>query len=209
MGNHYAVLEVAGICPKTGYPMSKDGHLLCTFDSDGSVVKDWGVMNNKLVCFTDPYGSLEYAYGSEDDFHCFDYALIHAGPRGEFIILDSTINSETGCFIMGGSYAVLPVNTQKEKEYAVSFAEGIVDLAVQWCFDNEVRPSKRGWNQDHRYFVRKVAEELFEYRFYDFKKRESRFSGRQFRFGGKTIDAIVDECMCTQGIFSDVLGASL
>jgi hypothetical protein len=210
MGDHPSRLESVGLCEKTGYPVSRDGHLLRTIcNRTGEVIAGWDQPGTELEVLTDPYCFLHFAYGSGDDFHCFDYELVDAGPRGKFIILDSTVNSETGCFIMGGTYAVLPINTEKEKKYAVSFAEGIVDLAVEWVFDNDVKATKRGWNQDERYFVRAVARALFDYKFRNWKKDEDRFSDRQFRFGGKTIDKVVAECARSEGIFSHVLGASL
>jgi hypothetical protein len=210
MGDHNSSLASVGLCEKTGYPVSRDGHLLNTICyRTGEVIADWDKPGVELQCFTDPYCHLYYAHGSGDDFHCFDFEVINAGPRGDFIILHSTINSETGCFIQGGSYAVLPVNTEEQKMYAVSFAEGIVDLAVQWMFDNEVRATRRGWNQDEMFFVRSVASALFEYRFEDWRKNEPKFSDREFRFGGKAINKLVAECICKEGTFNDVLGASI
>ncbi len=210
MSDHNTSLVSVGLCEKTGYPISEDGNLLNTIcDRDGKVIEGWDKPGVELKCFTDPYCHLEYAHGSGDDFHCFDFEVINAGPRGEFIILDSTINSETGCFIMGGSYEVLPVNTTEQRKYAVKFAQGIVDLAVEWVFDNDIKASKRGWNQDAEYFVRSVADALFDYRFKDWKNDKPKFSEREFRFGGKAINKLVEECMCKHGIFNDVLGASL
>lgn len=207
MGDHNSKLTSVGLCDKTGYPISDHGHLLQTIcGRTGEVIEGWDKPGIELTCFTDPYCHLYYAHGSGDDFHCFDFEVITAGPRGDFIVLDSTINSETGCFIMGGTYKVLPINTTEEKKYAVRFAEGMVDLAVEWVFDNGIKATKRGWNQDSRYFVRSVAAALFECEFHDWCKNADKFSDRQFRFGGKVIDKVVAEC-CTQGIFGDVLAA--
>ena len=200
---------VAGICPDTGYPLDEYGRLLNSLDPrDGCPVKDWDKQGTELYNFTSPYGHLHFAHGSGDDFHCFDYEVIDAGPRGSFIILESAINSETGCFIMGGTYKVLPCNSQAEKEYALAFAQGIVDLAVEWCHDNGIKVTKRGWNQDAQHFVRCVAMALFSYEFKDFNKGGDLFSDRQMRFGGKKIDALVSRLMCKNGIFGDVLEAS-
>ena len=45
---------------------------------------------------TDPYGSLEYAVGSGDDFWCFDF---HVDESRKRVRLHAVINSETGSFI--------------------------------------------------------------------------------------------------------------
>lgn len=200
---------VDSVCELTGYPKDVFGRLLNSLDpQDGCPVKDWDKPGTELCNFTSPYGHLHFAHGSGDDFHCFDYEVIDAGPRGSFIILDSTINSETGCFIMGGTYKVLPCNSQAEKEYALAFAQGIVDLAVEWCHDNCIKVTKRGWNQDAQYFVRCVAMALFDFKFKDFKRGEYLFTERQMRFGGKKVDTLVSSLMCQHGIFRDVLEAS-
>lgn len=210
MGDHNSVLVAVGRCEKTDYPISKDGHLLDTkCDRTGELIQGWDRLGIELRCFTDPYCHLHYAFGSGDDFHCFDFEMINAGPRGDFIILDSTINSETGSFIMGGTYAVLPINTEKQKRYAVSFAQGIVDLAVQWVVESEIKPSRKGWNQEEGYFVRSVAESLFPYEFCGWPPSKEKFSQREFRFGGKKINKVTGSCMLTEGIFNDVIHASV
>ena len=130
-------------------------------------------------------GDLVDAIGSGDDFWCFDYEVIHAGPRGEWIVLDATINSETGCFIMGGGYHVLPCNSLEEKRLALLRASDLSGSAAEWVCDNEIRATKSGWNQDFHYFERCVARALFPYKFRD------DISERQMRLGGKKVDEIL------------------
>lgn len=98
---------------------------------------------------TDPYGSLEFAVGSEDDFFCFDYAV-----EGRNVCLHAVINSETGSFIMNASE---PVTVDANE--AVAVAEGMVSEALDWCADSGGDPVEHdceGWNQDPHYFVRCV-----------------------------------------------------
>ena len=118
---------------------------------------------------TNPYGALEYAVGSGDDFSCFDYAFLGDGR----VVLSATVNSETGCFIESAGYKVVPV------EEAPSVALGFVDQAVEWCGWNDVRHTVRGWNQDPYYFYRSV--------FLRCADNPPEFSDNQIRKGGKRI----------------------
>jgi len=187
MGDDLGNGTVTGLDRKTGFPVDQWGHILSPFDErDGSLIdfSHGTVLRNT----TNPYGFLEYAVGSGDDFHCFDYHIINAGVKGLFIILDSVLNSETGSFIQGDGYWILPINTTEERKRAVATALSIVDGACDWAAENEVRVTKRGWNQDYMYFVRSVAQSLFPY------KMEG-FSARQMRFGGKKIDAVMKDIL--------------
>lgn len=159
---------VTDICPITGYPRDKWGHLLQTTSlRDGAVIPGWDKPGTELPNFTSPYGHLEFCIGSDDDFFCFDYETIEAGPRGKFIILHSVINSESGGFIDGSEYAILPVNTRAEIAYAVRAAFGLVEQADDWCSSNGVKHSMKGWAQNHNYFPISVAKALWPYKFTD------------------------------------------
>lgn len=161
---------VHDICPITGFPRGEWGYLLQTTSlHDGAVIPDWDKPGTELPNFTSPYGHLEFAIGSGDDFHCFDYEVINAGPRGKFIVLHSTVNSETGGFIEGSGYEVLPVNTMAEQSAAVLAAFGMVDEALEWCSWNEVRHTVKGWNQNHAYFPICVARALQGWKFKNIK----------------------------------------
>ncbi len=178
---------VESIDPLTGYPKDK-WHLLDPLDrSDGCPVKDWRKKGTTLYNQTSPYGFLAYACGSGDDFHCFDFKVINAGPLGRFVILHATVNSETGGFIDDARYCVLPCNSNKECAQAVVEAGGMTSDADVWCGANDIRHTRKGWNQDPDFFVRSVARELFSYKFDD------KITDRQMRFGGKRVDAIVAE----------------
>jgi len=118
---------------------------------------------------TNPYGALEYAVGNGDDFHCFDWAML---PDGR-VVLHATVNSETGCFIQGAGYEVV------SKEDAPNVACGMIDNAIDWLGWNDVRHSKKGWNQDPYYFYRSVVWHL------DDSPDKPDFSWRQVRMGSK------------------------
>lgn len=98
---------------------------------------------------TDPYGALEYAVGSGDDFVCFDF---HVDVAGRQVLLHAVVNSETGSYIEDfeapGYYAFAEAPTM---------AQALVERALDWCIDNELRHSRKGWNQDPYYFVRAVV----------------------------------------------------
>lgn len=157
---------VHDICPVTGYPRDQWGHLLQTTSlHDGSVLPDWKKTGTELPNFTSPYGHLSFAIGSGDDFHCFDYVSVNAGPMGEFMVLHATINSETGSFIDNAGYEVLPCNTMTEKKAVIREAFGMVDDAMEWCHHNNIKHNVRGWNQNPHFFAIAVAENLFPYKF--------------------------------------------
>lgn len=118
---------------------------------------------------TSPYGSLQFAIGSGDDFHCYDYAFL---PDGQ-VALDATVNSETGGFIQGAGYEIC------SPEDAPSIALGMVEMGIDWLEMNGLRHNKKGWNQDPFYFYRSVCIDC---------SADVHFSERQKRFGGKKID---------------------
>lgn len=97
---------------------------------------------------TDPYGNLEYAVGSGDDFICFDFAC-----EDGWMKLHAVVNSETGSFIEDFGKAAI-VRYQDAVAEAVSMTEAALD----WCATNNVRLDLKGWNQDPYYFARKVEE---------------------------------------------------
>jgi len=193
--------KVAYQCHITDYPMSEDKRLLDPYDHRDGSLKPWLIPQDdqghykindiELYNLTSPYGHLYYACGSGDDFYCFDYAKINAGAKGKFIILDSTLNSETGCFIECGGYHILPTNTDKEKIDAWCKACRMVDQAVDWCFDNDVKHTRRGWNQDPMYFAFSVANGLFSWEFKNYAKRK--ITAKMLRFGSKTFDQVMDK----------------
>ena len=98
---------------------------------------------------TDPYGSLSFAVGSDDDFVCFDY---HVGARR--VVLHAVVNSETGHFLE--DFAKVEVR----REDAFASAVALVDRALDWCAENGVRLSLKGWDQDPYYFARAVRADM-------------------------------------------------
>lgn len=182
---------VHDICPRTGYPRDEHGHLLRTISvRDGSLVEGWDKPGTALYNLTSPYGHLHYATGSGDDFFCYDFAVINAGPRGEWIILHAVVNFETGGYIYGAGYEMLPVNTEDERRTALRAAFNLMN-----CMD-EVRHSKRRWNQDTQYFARDVAHTLFSMEFQRWNEKCRSWidwcTERMRRFGGTRIDAVID-----------------
>lgn len=107
---------------------------------------------------TDPYGALEFAVGTGDDFWCFDYALDPGDlDRDGWIKLHAVINSETGSFIQNAEPPLfLPIG-----EDAIKAAAGLVSAALDWCAENGVRHHFKGWNQDPAYFVRSVRDAVY------------------------------------------------
>lgn len=100
---------------------------------------------------TDPYGSLEFAIGNEDDFWCFDYALHDDGT----VTLHAVINSETGSFIQNAEEPIRVPAAQ-----AVEEAKRLTDEAINWIcgegIDEPIEHDTEGWNQDPTYFQRSV-----------------------------------------------------
>ena len=164
MGSDYLYRPITGTDPHTGWPVDERGHVLDKDDTRGSEARD----------LTSPYGSLHFAIGSGDDFWCFDYAVLDDA----WMVLHATINSETGSFIMDApdGYQVVPLAE------AASVALGMTDQALEWAGDNDVRHTRKGWNQDAYYFYRCVVLAA--------RQQDATFPDRQKRFGGKRIAAI-------------------
>lgn len=151
---------------------------------------------------TDPYGSMEYAIGTADDFHCFDYRFFHHENVWHFV-LHSVVNSETGHFIQDASYDI--VDTYDCKAYGdfetkiAKIVKQRIDEAMDWLVDSGDKPlrhDRKGWNQDTCYLMRSVAKGLAYEMGYE--HNWSRISDRQMRFGGKRIDNIVIQIMDTE-----------
>jgi hypothetical protein len=105
--------------------------------------------DNKL---TDPYGSLEYAVGSGDDFVCFDFWVDRANKR---VLLHAVLNSETGHFIQDFEKPEwVPID--KAHEGAVRLVHGAMD----WAGENDVPHDTEGWRQDPMYFARAVKARI-------------------------------------------------
>lgn len=181
---------VNGIDPLTGYPKTAYGHLLDPLDHQtGRKVWGWSKRGTKLYHFTNPYGFLAYAVGSSDDFHCFDFKQIQDLYGKHWVILDATLNSETGSFIDGAGYYVLSIENAEKRREVVRRAWVMVTDAIEWMGWQDIRHDVRGWNQDPFFFARDVARELFADSFDD------RISTRMMRRGGKRIDRIMNQIM--------------
>jgi hypothetical protein len=142
MSQDYLYRKSTGTDPITGYPLDEWGHLLNLEDHRGQG------RTLEYKDLTSPYGSLEFAIGSGDDFWCFDYATV----ADRWVALHATINSESGSFIMDApdGYHVVPYAE------AATLALGLTDRALDWVADNNLRHTRRGWNQDPYYFFRCV-----------------------------------------------------
>jgi len=118
-------------------PFDAEGHALNHEEINGATARD----------LTSPYGSLQYAVGNGDDFHCFDFGKLADGR----IALHACVHSETGSFIMDSCYEIV------DRRDAVAEAVGLVDQALEWCHDNKIKHGHKGWDQDPYYFARCVA----------------------------------------------------
>jgi len=181
--------HVHDLCPETGYPRDRWGRLLSPLSlHDGTPVFNWRKPGTELYNLTSPYGHLHFAHGTGDDFVCWDYAVIQA-VTGEYIILDATVNSETGGFIDGMGYLILPVRSSEERREAVWAAEGMVGGAIEWTCCNEVRATIRGWNQRPEYFRNCVARALFPWKF------KKQWTERMMRMNTKLIQRAIKEIL--------------
>lgn len=164
----------------SGFPMDEYGHLLDPYDpGDGVIVDGWLSVGTELFNLTSPYGHLYFAIGNGDDFWCFDYRIITGMfDSRRFVVLHATINSETGGFIERGGYDIIPLRnfSGQAMEY--------VESALEWCSFNDIRHSKRGWNQDPYFFYRAVETAVREAR----GIAVPNFSDRERRMGGKGIN---------------------
>ena len=135
----------------------------------------------------DPYGNLSYVVGSSDDFICFDFSIAlnpeAHGIGDDFLIVKATVNSETGGFIQEFGKWVISTGDSPQNELT-----DIVCEAFNWCIENRVRQSKKGWNQDGWFLVRDAV--LACQNFYGHTP-EKGFSARERRFGGKRINRYV------------------
>ncbi len=132
----------------------------------------------------DPYGNLSYVVGSSDDFICFDFSIAlnpeAHGIGDDFLVVKATVNSETGGFIQDFGKWVICTGDSPVNELT-----DIVCEAFNWCLENGVRQSKKGWNQDGWFLVRDAVLECA--RFYGLQPAKP-FSDREKRFGGKRIN---------------------
>ncbi len=97
---------------------------------DGSFLKD----GERL---TDPYDQCGHAIGNEDDFVCFDFAIVShpTDPYGWLVLLDSTVNSETGSFIESHGRTVLEIEdfSDSEAKRVAAAAAALCYSAADWC----------------------------------------------------------------------------
>ncbi len=151
---------------------------------------------------TDPYGGLEFAVGSGDDFICYDFNFFSENNITYFV-LHSVLNSETGCFIQDFQYDIIDNRDCKaigDFEVQVSnLIDNVLSQTFDWLADNEVTHSKKGWNQDPYYWARRIAYHLAKNcgHEYDWNK----ISNRQFRLGGKRINHIVNQILDREIIY--------
>jgi len=185
---------VVGVCADTGYPVNQFKNLLDPFG--GEVFTPWDI-GTELEHLTDPYKSLEFVIGSGDDFVCFDYATI-SGPRGKWIVLDATRNSETAHDISSADYQVLPINTDDERRAAVRAAINMADLGYEG-----VRHTRKGWNQDTSYFARAVFCRLFRFKVQCASRgafgSDAWVTDHMKRFGGNKLDVLIDTVVYGRG----------
>jgi len=188
MSQDYHLRRIKSRCTVTGFPMDEYGHHLEMAPKRAKESRE----------LTSPYGSLEFAIGSGDDFVCFDYHIIRSALKENYnkpyIILHGTRNSETASYIEDCGYALLQLGP--------AVLDAVYEL-MDAQFD-DVRHSKAGWNQDHRYFLRAVTRAV---------AREINvegwgvpdFSDRQWRKGGKRIDKWVEDFWANFGEWSEWL----
>jgi len=139
---------------------------------------------------TDPYGSLEFAVGSGDDFVCFDYSIFDY-DGGRYCALHSVLNSETGHFIEDFRYEVYDRDMMLEGEILV-YAYYHVMAAIDWRLVNGVDHDKRGWNQDQFYFVRALARAYFKHGVECEGLQALARNDRWFRFGSKRVNREIE-----------------
>jgi hypothetical protein len=106
-------------------------------------------MKRKPARVTDPYGKLEYAIGTQDDFWCFDFYLHRDGT----VTLHAMINSESVHFIKD---AEKPIRVPRSR--AVEEAKRLTQAAIEWCQEcgDPLTHDLKGWNQSPCYFWRSV-----------------------------------------------------
>lgn len=143
-----------------GIPFDEYGYALMNNDLYDDNKKP--TLNNPTIAIqaTNPYGILEYAVGSDDDFVCFDYHVFDNGK----VALHAVLNSETGCFIQDFEYVIT------DKENALEAALQMVEGAINWCYENRIKHKRKNWNQCPYYFYNSVAKELGIKQFKDDKE---------------------------------------
>ncbi len=151
-----------------GIPFDVWGHALSTEymgDSKGNPTSSKKAAVKALE-LTNPYGSLYFAVGSGDDFYCFDYAVLSTGK----VAVHVTLNSETGSFIQDEHYGI---HSKREAAYEL---RGWVDNAITWVYDNNVKMSQKGWNQDPWFVVRHFLAAAMKLKpFRDYTEKRLRF----------------------------------
>jgi hypothetical protein len=164
MGNRPERRTIEGI--ERGYPVDVNGHYLDRDDIEGGEARP----------LTDPYGSLEWVIGSDDDFVCFDFHELEDVGK---VILHATVNSETGHFI-------------EDREYLVCDKKDAPEEALRMVMDHpfdDVEHDEKGHGQDRYYFYRSVFVEcVLPY----YRREANRFSENSLRFGGDEIDKFCD-----------------
>jgi hypothetical protein len=145
-----------------GYPVDEWGHLLSKDKQrDGQALE-----------LTSPYGALEYAIGSGDDFVCFDYAILDNG----LVALHSVLNSETDGFIQDGQYVVVALD--QAPDHALALMDGAFE---------DVEHDENEWNQDHWFFYRSICLDMLREKGVEIPD----FSDQERRFGGERIEGFI------------------
>lgn len=119
---------VTGFDKTTGYPKDRFGHLLNPVDDKTGKKHPIVMLGRRLYPLTDPYGLLRWIIGDEDDFICFDFAVLDNG----YAVLHSVVNCETSGFIQDLAYVVVSVQDM------VEVARQLTAEAVEWCVENEI-----------------------------------------------------------------------
>jgi hypothetical protein len=180
MSQDYCERKVKDRCPITGFPRDEHGHLL-------ELVEDMAEGADKSIELTNPYGSLQYAIGSGNDFLCMDHAFISRNGK-QWVVLHASRNSESGPggYLEGAGYKIVPLGPK---------VQGVVFSMMDGAFE-EVQHSVRGWNQDRWYWYRAVTVGCARV----LGDAVPEFSQRQTRRGGKRIDAWIQGFWKAQGL---------
>lgn len=149
MGSDYNRVAIASweIIDGRMVPLDEHGHYL-----------DWDTVSDDkstAMELTNPYGILEYVIGGEDEdggdwMTCFDFAEL---PDGR-IVLDATVNTDSGGYIGGAGYFVV------SRINAVDTAKSMTENAIEGLIANELEHDEKGWNQSTCYFWRSVHAHL-------------------------------------------------
>jgi hypothetical protein len=181
--------EVHDLCTITGYPRNKWGRLLNPLSLyNGVPIENWNRPGTELYNLTNPYGHLCFACGTGDDFICWDYARIHT-VIGDYMILDAAVNSETGGFIDGFGYKVMPARSIAERHAVLTETNSMVDRAYDWMCAGDIRHSVWGWNQKPEYFRNCVAAQMFSWEF------PKKWTERMYRMNTKLVQRAVSRIL--------------